>query len=457
MTPQELKNSIIKLALEGKLVKGSDSSGIDLYNKIVNHKKELKIANKKHLDSNNESFPFGIPKNWKWCRFGEVVDYRMGKTPPRAESEWWTSDIPWISIADMIENGYVSNTKEKVSNSALRIKFGGNISPKGTLIMSFKLTVGRVSILNIDAVHNEAIISIFPYVDELNTFRNYLFYALPFLSQFGEAKGAIKGNTLNDTSLCNLPIPLPSFEEQKRIVTKIEELLPLVDRYEKAWSKLETFNEKFPADMEKSILHFAIHGRLSSHSESESARIFLKLLGKEECEADFELPDNWICLKLEDCGRFISGYTPKPRQLCSKGTIPYFKVADMNTKGNEKYLVNSNQFLLDESMKCFKSNTIVYPKNGGAVFTNKKRVLFRKSVVDLNTGGFEVCDLFDVEYFYLFFKTIDFKQYAKGTALPTLDMDRIKAIPTPIPPIEEQKRIVTKLEELLPLCGKLIK
>ena len=225
--PVDMEKSILNFAVKGKLVKGSDSSGIELYNKIVDHKKELNIANKKHLESNNESFPFDIPENWKWCRFGEVVDYRMGKTPPRAESEWWTNDIPWISIGDMIENGHVSNTKEKVSNSALRIKFGGTISPKGTLIMSFKLTVGRVSILDMDAVHNEAIISIFPYIDKLNTFRDYLFYTLPFLSQFGEAKGAIKGNTLNDTSLCNLPIPLPSFEEQKRIVAKLEELLPL--------------------------------------------------------------------------------------------------------------------------------------------------------------------------------------------------------------------------------------
>ena len=104
--------------------------------------------------------------------------------------------------------------------------------------MSFKLTVGRVSILDVDAVHNEAIISIHPLVDDTGTEKMYLFYILPFISQFGESKNAIKGKTLNDASISNLLIPLPPLSEQKRIVAKIEELLPLVDRYEAAWTRL---------------------------------------------------------------------------------------------------------------------------------------------------------------------------------------------------------------------------
>ena len=93
----------------------------------------------------------------------------MGKTPPRAEPVWWKNDIHWVSISDMKDYGHISDTKEMVSQKALEEKFGG-ISTKGTLLMSFKLTVGRTCILDIDAVHNEAIISIYPYVDTKNYF-----------------------------------------------------------------------------------------------------------------------------------------------------------------------------------------------------------------------------------------------------------------------------------------------
>lgn len=151
----------------------------------------------------------------------------MGKTPPRAESDWWVNDFPWVSIADMVENGHIISTKEGVSQKAMSEKFP-RISPKGTLLMSFKLTVGRVSILDIAAVHNEAIISIYPYVDCENIFRNYLFHILPYVANAGNTKNAIKGKTLNSNSIDNLMIPLPPLEEQNRIVAKLEQILPLV-------------------------------------------------------------------------------------------------------------------------------------------------------------------------------------------------------------------------------------
>lgn len=90
------------------------------------------------------------------------------------------------------------------------------------------LILGKVSILDIDALHNEAIISIFPYYDVNNTLRDYLFKTLPFLSQYGDTKGA----TLNSTSLNNMLIPIPPIEEQQRIVEKLDALLPLVEALE---------------------------------------------------------------------------------------------------------------------------------------------------------------------------------------------------------------------------------
>ena len=96
------------------------------------------------------------------------------------------------------------------------------------MLMSFKLTIGKVSILGIDAVHNEAIISIYPYIDANKIIRDYLYKVLPFISQHGDFNTAIKGKTLNKKSLSNLLIPLPPLAEQKRIVAKLDQLMSIM-------------------------------------------------------------------------------------------------------------------------------------------------------------------------------------------------------------------------------------
>ena len=126
----------------------------------------------------------------------------MGKTPPRKETEYWSNGtLPWVSIADLVADGTVTATKECVNSFAAENTFKGKISKAGTLLMSFKLTVGKVSILGIDAFHNEAIISIYPFVDPDKITTMFLFATLPLLSQSGDTKSAIKGNTLNSDSL----------------------------------------------------------------------------------------------------------------------------------------------------------------------------------------------------------------------------------------------------------------
>ena len=235
--PEDMKKSLLQEAIKGKLVeqRKEEGTGTELFGKIQKEKKELikegKIKNQKPLpEITEDEIPFDIPETWKWVRLGEIIDFKMGKTPPRAELQWWKPQVPWVSIADMQEDGIITRTKEGISNEALEEKFSNSISQKGTLLMSFKLTVGRVSILGIDAVHNEAIISIYPIVDSEDIFKSFLFKILPFITKFGETKNAIKGKTLNSTSINNLILPLPPLAEQKRIVDRLEELLPLCDK-----------------------------------------------------------------------------------------------------------------------------------------------------------------------------------------------------------------------------------
>lgn len=222
----DMKKSIVKNALEGKLTIQNNNESTCNIIKTIEEVKEKKIK------TQYDNVPFLIPNNWVWIKFNDLVNFDIGKTPPRADLTYWNNDYNWVSISDMIEDGFIDKTKECVSQKAYNNIFKGNISKKGTLIMSFKLTVGRCSLLNIDAFHNEGIISIYP-IYESETLKKYLMKILPFMTKYGKTKGAIKGNTLNSKSLKELMIPLPPLEEQQRIIDKIEQLLPLCNDIEK--------------------------------------------------------------------------------------------------------------------------------------------------------------------------------------------------------------------------------
>ena len=220
-TAQELLERIrqekLHLVKEGKLKKSALTDSV-IY-KGDDNKYYEQVGNE-NIDI-TEEIPFDLPENWTWVRFGQYVRMSIGKTPPRGETKYWANGkYPWVSISDMSDYGLVTTTKESVSEYAKSLF--GEISPVGTLIMSFKLTVGRTSLLNTSAYHNEAIISIYPFVDKNYQARNFLFHILPIISNLGDTKDAIKGKTLNSKSLNNLLLPLPPLNEQGRIVAMIE-------------------------------------------------------------------------------------------------------------------------------------------------------------------------------------------------------------------------------------------
>ena len=168
-----------------------------------------------------------------------------------------------------------------------------------------------------------------------------------------------------------------------------------------------------------------------------------------EDEIPFEIPESWEWTRLENLADVSGGNTPKKEQLKPLGNIPYFKVADMNSIGNEREMVNAKLYVDDSyTGKTFPAGTIIYPKNGGAVLTNKRRMLVKESVVDLNTGSctpyLEDC----LNYLRLFFETIDFKEFYKGTAVPTVNGSLVKELLVPLPSLTEQSRIVKRLEIL---------
>lgn len=166
------------------------------------------------------------------------------------------------------------------------------------------------------------------------------------------------------------------------------------------------------------------------------------------------MKQGWEIKKLGEVCKFWSGYTPKSSELKEDGDIPYFKVSDMNHELNVKYLTQTSLFL-GRGCKTFSEHSIVFPKNGAAIATNKKRILKQNSVVDLNTGGVIADEtMINHEFLYLYLLNTDFKQYTRGGAVPTLDIVGLKNRNIPVPPLPEQEKIVSELDCLSGIIEK---
>ena len=156
---------------------------------------------------------------------------------------------------------------------------------------------------------------------------------------------------------------------------------------------------------------------------------------------------DWTYKKLGEVAEIKAGFTPSSSELHEAGEYPYYKVSDMNTTGNEVFLISTLSYV-KQSKKYFPKGSIAFPKNGAAIATNKKRILKYDSIVDLNTG---VC-IFDSDilpkFGYYWFQNIDFRNYTRGGALPTLDIKTISLKAIPIPPISIQESIVRELDAI---------
>ena len=452
-----------------------------------------------------DEVPFDIPDSWEWVRFRNVVSYAMGKTPPRKESEYWNNPVHnWVSIADMVADGHITATKEGVSAYASDVSFKGRKSPAGTLLMSFKLTVGKVSILDIDAFHNEAIISIYPFIDDDKIMTSYLFAVMPLLSQLGETKTAIKGNTLNSDSLDNLWIPLPPLKEQNRICKKLNELIPILDFYTEIEQEAEHLNRSFPELLKKSILQEAVQGKLVPQDENdEPASVLLEHIrtekqalikagkikkdknesvifrrdnshyekrGAEEVCIDdeilFEVPSSWALIRLNDIGIYRKG--PFGSSLTKSMFVP--KGDDTVKVYEQKNAIQKDHTLgtyyitrqyYESKMKSFtvEPGDILVSCAGTIGETYVLPEQIELGIINQALMRMTIYAPIDLNYFLMYFDYVlkqTAKDSSKGSAIKNIPPFEIfKKLILPLPPIEEQKRIVLKVRELENLCNLL--
>ena len=494
MTAQELKNSILQLAVQGKLVPQckDDEPASELLIRI-SKERSLRIKNgalvidKKHTAEpiTEEDIPYDIPDSWEWVRFADLVTFYSGKTPQRQNPAYWNNcQYPWISIADMQDGSIISSTKESISEQALKECFAGKLSPAGTMIMSFKLTIGKISILGFNAVHNEAIISIFPTVErnDEEIIKSYLFKILPSIAVTGDSKNAVKGKTLNATSISNLMIPLPPLAEQKRIVEKIEELMPLIEEYGKAEEQLSKLNAEFPDKLRKSILQQAVQGKLTERDPAdEPASELLKRIKAEkealikagkikkekplpkitEDDKPFDIPDTWEWVRLSEVIDVRDGTHDTPKYL--PNGYPLITGKDFY---NGYFELNKTQYIskedYEEIIKRSKVDVgdILFSMIGGNIGSMIR--ISEKNYFDMaikNVALFKQYVKSETLSYYLFYflqSQIDrMRKSAKGGAQPFVPLNLLRSYPFPLPPLAEQKRIVKRVEELLALCDEL--
>jgi restriction endonuclease S subunit len=227
--------------------------------------------------------PFEIPSSWSWARFSSIANFSIGKTPERKNPDFWNpSDFHWVSISDLKDKGHIAKTNEFISKKAASVCFSTKPVEAGTLLMSFKLTIGKTSILDIPAYFNEAIVAIKPFLVE-RSHLDFLFTFIGLLAQLAPKTSAIKGATLNSQKIAEIFLPVPPLAEQARIVARLEELEPLVARYGELEERNRKLDEGIADRLKKSVLKYAMDGKLVAQDpDDEPASELLKRIATEK-------------------------------------------------------------------------------------------------------------------------------------------------------------------------------
>ena len=467
MNAQQLRNSILQEAIEGRLVPQdpNDEPASVLLNRIREEKKrlvkegKLKKKDLEEIPISEDEKPFEIPESWEWCSLGSVISLLSGRDLTPQDYNDNNDGIPYITGASNFEGGsLVINrwTPKPVS-----------ISKYGDLLITCKGTIGTMAFNTVGDIHiARQVMAISPYIIDLNFIKFYLMRIVSELDK--KAKSIIPGISRED--IVTASFPLPPLAEQKRIVAKIEELLPKVEEYGKAQEALNKLNEELPEKLKKSILQEAIEGRLVPQDPNdEPASVLLdkiraekKRLVKEgklkkkdleetpisEDEKPFEIPESWVWVRFgtitinRDSER-VPLSVDERRQL--KKTYDYYGASGVIDKV-DRYLFDKPLLLIGEDGANLinRSTPIAFIAKGKYWVNNHAHVL-----------DYYNEDL--MQYVCWYINAISLVDYVTGTAQPKMNQEKMNSIMVALPPLAEQKRIVAKIEEVFKEIDKLKK
>lgn len=388
-----------------------------------------------------------MKNDWEIKKLGEVCEINIGRTPERGNFKMWDkekkTDNVWLSIADLnnTEKGYISDSTEYVSDNAVpKMK----LVKANTLLMSFKLTIGRCAITKRDLFTNEAIAAL-PILDK----NLDLFFLKYYLENFDWAKLTegdvkVKGKTLNKEKLKEVPITLPPLEEQKRIVKILDEKFAMLETVKaNAKANLQNAKDLFQSQLTKAFMEE------SNPSTCEEGGASLQTS---------HLPQHalkWEKKRLGDCTSIIGDGLHGTPKYDENGN--YYFINGSNLTITDIVFTPETKRVNETEYQKYKvelnENTVFLSINGSTLgkrtaFYNNEPVILGKSACYINVKSNTLN-----KYFLRHFLSSDiFQEYAwkekTGAAIPNLGLKAMRDLKIPLPPLPEQKRIVKELDTL---------
>ena len=485
MTPEQLKASILQYAVEGKLVKQdpNDEPASELLKKIENEKDQLieegKIKRSRKLSAiTDKEKPFDIPKNWTYGRLKQITTFG------NFDSVKGTSipDNSWVvDMKDVRKDGggFLAIVRKKSTDIYKSNKY--SFSKNAVLYGKLRPYLRKVEVAKADGFTTT---EMFPInVVDINTlipqYLRYVMLSPYFVDLVNDSMYGMKMPRVGTTFLAKMVIPLPPLEEQKRIVAKIEKLMPLVDEYAESYNRLQKIDNEFEDKLKQSVLQYAMEGKLVKQNPSdEPASELIKKIENEKAELvkegkikkskklpaitddekPFDIPDSWEWVKLGNIVDYVQrGKSPK----YDKESTRYPIISQKCVQWDGIHLEFAKHLKEDfwEGLPSYRFVTkgdLLFNSTGtgtvGRVIKvtepfNKVPVDSHVTVIRLNQN---ICNSY-ILYFLMspiIQKNLD--DYLTGTTKQKeLGLASIQNIVVSLPPLEEQKRIVAKIEKIM--------
>ena len=457
------KQQLIK---EGKIKKDKNDSvifkGADnrYYEKVGSEVKDI-----------TDELPFEIPDNWVWIRLGYIVDFSQSDTVAASQ----INPSSWVLDLEDIEkdSGKLLQRKtfgETQSKSDKHCFFKGNV-----LYSKLRPYLNKVIVADADGYCTTEILA-FNFGQHIAAqYAKTFFMSTYFVDYAMDGAYGVKMPRIGSHRGNSALMPVPPYTEQIHLVNRIDELFEQIDIIEQNQTDIDTLYDEF----RKRTLTLAIQGKLVPQDPNdEPASVLLERIraekkaklgkkyvdsyiykGDDNCyyehiagreqdelvEVPFDIPDNWAWSRIDGVAFLQSG---KPFEELESGT-PYVKVSDMNLSENNIEITTSQHYCKATSRDIIPASSIIFPKRGGAISTNKKRkVLSFYCCIDLNTMCMTPFLSQMLEYLFSWFLTIDLGMMHDGTSVPQINNVDIYPLLVPIPPLADQKRIVAKINEI---------
>ena len=522
MTAEDLRKSILQQAIQGKLVpQNPDDEPASVLLERIRAEKARLVKEKKIKKDKNESvifrgednsyyekladgsvkcideeIPFEIPESWEWVRFESVADIARGGSPRPIKAYLTESSngVNWIKIGDTEKGGKcINSVKEKIKPEGVS---SSRMVHKGDFLLTNSMSFGRPYITNVDGCIHDGWLVISPLGNTFN--QDYLFHLLSSNFAYNQFSGKVSGavvKNLNTDKVLDAIIPLPPLAEQKRIVERIEELMAKVEEYEKSKTALDKLESDLQPNLKKSILQYAIQGKLvPQNPDDEPASVLLERIRAEKArlvkekkikkdknesiifrgednffyekladgtvkcideEIPFEIPESWELCRLTYIANIYTGNSINESEKKTKYTdvagIEYIATKDVefdNTINYKNGISIPEKYI--ENFRIAPTNSVLMCIEGGSA--GRKIALTNQDVC----FGNKLCcfspyaDITKYIYYYLqsplFF---DIFNSNKNGIIGGVSVNNLKLLLIPLPPLAEQKRIVAALEAAL--------